>query len=184
MLKADILCTYPRYDVVANVVRWHLNKRRWYVTQTKSRADASCSHRKLFRQKGIGAARHSTKAVPQFRGGGKFCAHKQLVRTKLNKKLKRLALKSSLASKVNSGSLVVVDNVRDVDSLTTASLLVYALADAEMLIPFSLRGLKCIHWTCINALALLIHPIVVITKRASKLLISKLQSKWAGLIAN
>lgn len=67
------------------------------------------------------------------------------MRTKLNKKLKRLALKSSLASKVNSGSLVVVDNVRDVDSLTTASLLVYALADAEMLIPFSLRGLKCIH---------------------------------------
>lgn len=116
----------------------------------------------------------------QFRGGGKFCAHKQLVKTKLNRKFKRLALKSSLALKASNGTFVVVDSVRDIDELTTASLLVHASADVEQLVSFSLRGLRCTHWTRVNVLTLLVHPVVVITKRANKLLTLKLQSKWVN----
>ncbi len=55
-------------------------------------AAGSCTARRVLEQ--IGA---QLMSAFQFRDGGKFCVHKRLVKTKLNKKLKSLALKSSLA---------------------------------------------------------------------------------------
>ncbi len=83
--------------------------------------------------------------MPQFRGGGKFCAYKQLAKTKLNRKLKNLALKSCMAIKRASGTLEVVNSVHDVSALASTSLLIHAASRSRLLSLLSLRGLRCVH---------------------------------------
>ena len=83
----------PREDLIARMVRYQLAKRRAGTHQTLGRADIWRTGKKLYKQKGTGAARHGSARVPQFRGGGR--AFGPLVRSHahdLPKKLRALAL--------------------------------------------------------------------------------------------
>jgi large subunit ribosomal protein L4 len=99
-----------RKDLLARVVNWQLAKRRAGTHQVKNRTAVTASSRKIVRQKGSGGARHGAKDVSQFRGGGR--AFGPLVRDhgyQLPKKVRRLALKTALSSKLADGKLVVLD---------------------------------------------------------------------------
>lgn len=103
----------PRKDLLHRMVRYQLAKRQRGTHRTKPRGDISGSTRKIIRQKGTGGARHGSRKVPQFRGGGR--AFGPVVRshaTKLPKKVRRLALKHALSAKQAAGELIIIDDVK------------------------------------------------------------------------
>jgi large subunit ribosomal protein L4 len=102
----------PRKDILARVVNWQLAKRRAGTHKVKTRGEVSGSTRKLFRQKGTGNARMGSARTTQRRGGGTvFGPEVRDHGHDLNKKLRRLGLKSALSAKAAEGKLIVVDEV-------------------------------------------------------------------------
>lgn len=82
------------------------------TADTKTRGEVSGSSSKLFRQKGTGRARQGTIRAPQRRGGGiVFGPHPRSYRQDMPKKMRRLALRSALSSRVADGELIVVDEL-------------------------------------------------------------------------
>ncbi len=99
-----------RSDVLHQVVRWQLAKRRQGTHKTKSRGEVNKTTRKMYKQKGTGRARHGAASAPQFRGGGKaFGPIPRDHAIGLPKKVRRLGLKMALSSKLADGKLVVLD---------------------------------------------------------------------------
>ena len=79
----------------------------------KTRSEVSGGGRKPWRQKGTGHARQGSTRSPQWTGGGVvFAPTPRDYSFKMNKKEKRLALKSALTSRVNEGKLIVVDELK------------------------------------------------------------------------
>ena len=92
------------------VVSQLANKRQG-TQSAKTRAEVSGGGRKPWRQKGTGHARQGSTRAPQWTGGGIVFAPKPRDYSfKLNKKEKRLALKSALTSRVNENKFIVVDS--------------------------------------------------------------------------
>ena len=111
----------PREDLLHRMVRYQLAKRQRGTHRTKPRGDVSGSTRKIIRQKGTGGARHGSRKVPQFRGGGK--AFGPVVRshaTELPKKVRRLAMRTALSAKQRDGDLIVLDEAKSGDPKTKA----------------------------------------------------------------
>jgi len=109
----------PRADILHRCVVYQLAKRQQGTHKTKERNEVSGTTKKFGRQKGSGGARHGNRKAPLFRGGGK--AHGPRVRShaiNLPKKVRRLALRHALSSKVASGNLVIVDEVKLADAKT------------------------------------------------------------------
>ena len=101
------------------MVRYQLAKRRAGTHQTLGRADIWRTGKKLYKQKGTGAARHGSARVPQFRGGGR--AFGPVVRSHahdLPKKLRALALKHALSAKAQDGAIIVWQEARVADAKT------------------------------------------------------------------
>lgn len=112
-LSDDIFGLRPRADILHRMVVWQLARRRAGTRKTQTRGEVAGSTRKFMRQKGSGGARHRTRKVPQFRGGGK--AMGPVVRsheTGLPKKVRKLALRHALSSKRASGALIVLDEAK------------------------------------------------------------------------
>ncbi len=79
----------------------------------KTRSEVSGGGRKPWRQKGTGHARQGSTRSPQWTGGGVVFAPKPRdYSIKLNKKERRLAIKSALTTKVNESKLIVLDSFR------------------------------------------------------------------------
>jgi len=100
----------PRTDIIQRVVRWQLAKRQAGTHKAKGRAEISRTTAKMYRQKGTGGARHGSKRVGVFRGGGK--AHGPVVRSHahdLPKKVRALGLKLALSAKAKDQQIVVLD---------------------------------------------------------------------------
>ena len=101
-----------RADILQRCVTWQLAKRRSGNHKIQVRNEVSRTSKKMYKQKGTGGARHGSRRAAQFVGGAK--AHGPVVRSHafdLPKKVRALALRHALSSKVKTGSLVVVDNV-------------------------------------------------------------------------
>jgi large subunit ribosomal protein L4 len=93
------------------VVQYLANQRQG-TQSTLTRAEVRGGGRKPWRQKGTGRARQGSIRSPQWTGGGVVFAPKPRDYSfKLNKKVKRIALKSALTTKVNEGKLVVIDEL-------------------------------------------------------------------------
>src|SRR4051812_21941001 len=106
MLNEAIFGCDERKDILHQVVNWQLARRRLGTHQTKGRSDVQGSTRKIYKQKGTGRARHGGIRAPQFRGGGiVFGPHVRDHGFKLNKKLRALALKIALSTKVQRKEL-------------------------------------------------------------------------------
>ncbi|HHU30362.1 MAG: 50S ribosomal protein L4 [Bacillota bacterium] len=97
--------------VMHQAVVAYLANRRVATAKVKIRSEVRGGGRKPWRQKGTGRARHGSIRSPIWRGGGVVFGPtgRQNFKQSLPKKMKRLALKSALSSKVNSGSLLVLD---------------------------------------------------------------------------
>lgn len=111
----------PRKDILHRMVTYQQAKRRAGTHKTKRRGEVAGSTKKIVRQKGSGGARHGSKKAPIFRGGGK--AHGPVPRDHaigLPKKVRALALKHALSSRMADGSLVVLEEAKLADGKTSA----------------------------------------------------------------
>ena len=110
----------PNPVVVHEVVKNHLANCRQGTQSALTRAEVSGGGRKPWRQKGTGHARQGSTRAPQWTHGGIVFAPKPRDYSYvLNKKVKRLALKSVLSAKVAEGKLVVIDSIT-MDAIKTA----------------------------------------------------------------
>ena len=81
------------------------------TASTKTRAMVRGGGRKPFKQKGTGRARQGSIRAPHMVGGGvTFGPHPRSYEKKVNKKVRKLALKSALATKINEGNVIVLDD--------------------------------------------------------------------------
>ena len=110
----------PNKTVVHEVVKNHLANCRQGTQSALTRAEVSGGGRKPWRQKGTGHARQGSTRAPQWTHGGIVFAPKPRDYSYvLNKKVKRLALKSVLSAKVAEGKLIVIDSIK-MDAIKTA----------------------------------------------------------------
>ena len=111
-LADEVFGLAPRADILARVVDWQLAKRRAGTHKTKGISEISGTTKKPYRQKGTGRARQGSLRSPQFRGGARIFG--PVVRDHgygLNKKIRKLGLKTALSTKQAEGKLVVVDSL-------------------------------------------------------------------------
>ena len=109
----------PRSDILHRMVRYQLLKRQAGTHHAKDRSLVSGTRAKMFRQKGTGRARHGNKLAPQFRGGGKaFGPVPRSHAIDLPKKVRALALKHALSSKLKSEELIILDKAELAEAKT------------------------------------------------------------------
>ena len=102
----------PNESVVHDVVKNHLANCRQGTQSALTRAEVSGGGKKPYRQKGTGRARQGSTRAPQWTHGGIVFAPKpRSYRYTLNKKVKRLALKSVLSAKAAEGNVLMVDDM-------------------------------------------------------------------------
>ena len=110
----------PNEVVVHEVVKNHLANCRQGTQSALTRAEVSGGGKKPWRQKGTGHARQGSTRAPQWTHGGIVFAPKPRDYSYvLNKKVKRLALKSVLSARAAEGKLVVIDSIK-MDAIKTA----------------------------------------------------------------
>ena len=111
-LKEEIFVIVPNETIVHSVLVNYLANQRQGTQSTKTRAEVSGGGKKPWRQKGTGRARQGSTRAPQWIKGGIALGPKPRSYTyKVNKKERRLAVKSLLSSKVLESELVVVDKL-------------------------------------------------------------------------
>ena len=102
----------PNVSVMHDVVKNHLANCRQGTQSALTRAEVSGGGKKPWRQKGTGRARQGSTRAPQWTHGGIVFAPKpRSYRYTLNKKVRRLALKSALSAKAAEGKVLVVDDL-------------------------------------------------------------------------
>ncbi len=111
-LKEEIFGIVPNESLVHSVLVNYLANQRQGTQSTKTRAEVSGGGKKPWKQKETGRARQGSTRAPQWIKGGIALGPKpRLYSYKVNKKEKRLAIKSLLSSKVAENELVVVDKL-------------------------------------------------------------------------
>ena len=109
----------PKPAVVHEVVKNHLANCRQGTQSALTRAEVSGGGRKPWRQKGPGRARQGSTRAPQWTHGGIVFAPKpRSYSYVVNKKVKRLALKSVLSAKAAEARIIVVDSIK-MDAIKT-----------------------------------------------------------------
>ena len=112
----------PNVSVVHEAVKNHLANCRQGTQSALTRAEVSGGGIKPWRQKGTGRARQGSTRAPQWTHGGVVFAPKPCSYSyTLNKKVKRLALKSALSAKAAEGNVIVVDGL-SLDAIKTKSM--------------------------------------------------------------
>lgn len=100
----------PNVSVVHQAVVCQMANARSGTADSKTRGEVNASGAKLWRQKGTGRARQGSRRGPHWKGGGvAFGPHPRSYAQKLNRKMRRLALRSVLSSKVAEERLLVLD---------------------------------------------------------------------------
>ena len=120
-LADEIFGVPVRRDILARMVNWQLAKRRAGTHKTKGISDIAGTTAKPYKQKGTGRARQGSRRSPQFRGGATIFG--PVVRSHefgLQKKVRKLGLKTALSAKHGEGKLVVIDAARVSEAKTKA----------------------------------------------------------------
>ena len=161
-------------------VKSQLANNRQGTQSAKTRSEVSGGGRKPWRQKGTGHARQGSTRAPQWKGGGVVFAPKPRDYSfKMNKKEKRIALKSALTSKVQENKFIVVDSltmdeiktktfVNALNSLKVSKALVVVEDDSKnvVLSAKNVPGVKTAYTNTINVYDILKYDTVVIDKAA------------------
>ncbi len=105
--------------VLKKAIRLQMDSLRQGTADTKGRSEVSGGGRKPYRQKGTGNARQGTIRAPHYRGGGVvFGPTPRSYSFKINRKERRLALKSAISEKVAENKLVVIDSLELISTKT------------------------------------------------------------------
>lgn len=111
-LSEEIFGISPNLSVMHDMVKYHLANLRQGTQSTLTRSEVSGGGRKPWRQKGTGRARQGSIRAPQWIHGGIALGPKpRTYGFSINKKAKRLALKSALSAKVLAGDIIVIDKL-------------------------------------------------------------------------
>ena len=111
-VKDEIFNVSVRKDLIHQVVKGQLANARSGNASTKNRSKVKASSKKLWRQKGTGRARVGAASSPIRRGGGvAFGPVPRDYSFKVNKKIRKAALRMALADKFKAGQVFVVDNI-------------------------------------------------------------------------
>ena len=182
-LKEDIFGIIPNEELVHSVIVNYLANQRQGTQSTKTRAEVSGGGRKPWRQKGTGRARQGSIRAPHWVGGGVALGPKpRSYNYTVNKKEKRLAIKSMLSSKVLENELVVVENLplkeiktkemaRILNNLKVEGKAVILLPEKDEVVQKSARnieGVKTLQVGTINVYDLLKHKNLVVTEDTVK----------------
>lgn len=165
------------------VIKNYLANQRQGTQSAKTRAEVRGGGRKPFRQKGTGRHRQGSSTDPSQVGGGVVFAPKPRdYRYSLNKKLKRLALKSALSAKVADNELIVVDEFKFAEPKTKemVKVLENIKADKKALIVMdekdenvvrsahNIPGVRTALVSTMNVYEIVNHYTLVLTKAAAK----------------
>ena len=182
-LKEEVFGIEPNEEVVHSVLVNYLANQRQGTQSTKTRAEVSGGGRKPWRQKGTGRTRQGSIRAPHWVGGGVALGPKpRSYNYTVNKKEKRLAIKSCLSSKVLENELVVVENlslkeiktkemVRILNNLKVEGKAVILLPERDETVQKSARnieGVKTLQVGTINVYDLLKHKNLVVTEDTVK----------------
>ncbi|MBA2876762.1 50S ribosomal protein L4 [Thermaerobacillus caldiproteolyticus] len=180
-LNDSVFGIEPNKHVLFEAVIMQRASLRQGTHKTKNRAEVSGGGRKPWRQKGTGRARQGSIRAPQWRGGGTvFGPVPRSYSYKLPKKVRRLAIKSALSSKVLENNIVVLDNltleapktkemVKILNNLSVDRKALIVTADVNENVTLSARnipGVTVVTANGINVLDVLNHDKLVITKAA------------------
>ena len=112
-LKEEIFGIIPNENVVHAVLVNYLANQRQGTQSTKTRAEVRGGGKKPWRQKGTGRARQGSIRAPQWRGGGVvFGPTPRSYKFKLNRKVRRLALKSALSTKIIDNEFMALEAIK------------------------------------------------------------------------
>ncbi len=112
-LSEAVFGVAPNESVVHDVVKNHLANKRQGTQSALTRAEVSGGGRKPWKQKGTGRARQGSTRAPQWTHGGIVFAPKPRDYSyTLNKKARRLALKSVLSAKASEQNIIVIDSIK------------------------------------------------------------------------
>ncbi|NLY43018.1 MAG: 50S ribosomal protein L4 [Clostridiaceae bacterium] len=176
--------------VLHQVVVNYLANQRQGTHNTKTRAEVRGGGKKPWRQKGTGRARQGSIRAPQWVKGGVALGPKpRSYRFTLNKKLKRLALKSALSSKVVENDIFVLDNltldtiktkemVKVLNNLNIDTKALIVLPEKDEVIVKSARNIPGVTTTMVgtlNVYDILNHTKLVLTKDA----VAKIEEVYA-----
>ena len=129
-LSDDIFAITPNKSAMAIVIRNQLANRRQGTQSTKTRSEVRGGGKRPWRQKGTGRARHGSDRSAQYVGGGIIFGPKpRSYNYTVPKKVKRLAMKSALSTKVAEGKLIVVEDM-NLDAAKT-KVMAKALSDLK-----------------------------------------------------
>ena len=177
-LAESVFGIEPNEAIVHSVLVNYLANQRQGTQSTKTRAEVRGGGRKPWRQKGTGRARQGSIRAPHWVGGGIALGPKpRSYSYKLNKKEKRLAIKSCLSSKVIENELTVVDKIelkeiktkevaKMLNNLKLAGKTLILLPEKNEVIQKSARnieGVKTLSVNTINAYDLVNYNNLVIT---------------------
>lgn len=120
-LPKEIFGAKINNQLLAQAVRVYLANQRKGTVSTKTRGEVSGSTRKIWKQKGTGRARHSSRKAPIFVGGGiAFGPKPRDFKIKMSKKMKRLALFSALSTKLKNKEIKVITGLEKLTPKTKA----------------------------------------------------------------
>ena len=171
----------PNKSVLHDAVKNYLANQRQGTQSTLTRTEVSGGGKKPWRQKGTGHARQGSTRAPQWRHGGIALGPKPRDYSyTLNRKVKRLAIKSALSSKVQENNLVGVDKIASEDYKTKTmvemlkalgaerkAMIVMPGVDAKVIkSAANIPGVKTALVNTINAYDLLCYDKVIIDKSA------------------
>ena len=118
-LNDSIFAIEPNMSAMHLVVVGYLANQRQGTQSTKTRSEVSGGGKKPWRQKGTGRARQGSTRAPQWYHGGIALGPKpRTYGISINKKVRRLAMKSALSSKVASDEMIVLDSIK-LDAIKT-----------------------------------------------------------------
>ncbi len=118
-LSDDVFAADINGAVLHAAVKCYLGNQRQGTQSTLTRTEVSGGGKKPYKQKGTGRARQGSTRAPQWTHGGIALGPKpRLYKTKLNKKVRRLAMISALSSKVADGEMIVVDKIETAEYKT------------------------------------------------------------------
>ena len=167
-LKEEVFGIVPNDAVLYDAITLARNSQRQGTHDTKTRSEVSGGGRKPWRQKGTGRARQgSTRAPHWIKGGVVFGPHPRSYDKKMNRKERRLALKSALSYKFIDKELIVVDNF-NLESNKTILIVVDELTENMILATRNLNNVILLQADEINTLDVISADNMIITENAVK----------------
>ena len=180
-LNEDIFAIPVNVSLMHEAVKNYLANQRQGTQSTLTRTEVSGGGRKPWRQKGTGRARQGSTRSPQWRHGGVALGPKpRSYRYSMNKKAKRLALKSAFSAKVAEGKFIVLDKlelaeiktkamIKVLNNLNVTDKALVVLEGANAPVVKSTKNIptaKTLYVNTLNVYEIIKHDTFIVTKEA------------------